>query len=493
MSESKSKTYEELQAEWLRWELQKREEARGKFSTYLDYISPSYTRKWFHTLIADKCQSLYDGTLGKDRLMVFVPPQFGKSEIVSRKFSSWALGQNPKLKIVGTSYSADLASKFALAIQRTMDEELYQRLFPQTRINQKGEQSGYIRNVDYFETIGFGGYYKAVGVGGGLTGTAVDIGIIDDPVKDAMEAYSETYRERVWNWYTDVFLTRLHNKSKQLFIMTRWHDDDLAGRLLKREPEKWEVVSIPAIKENNLNPNDPRQIGESLWEEMHSLEQLKEQEKRSPRTFSALYQQHPTIEGGNIVKNEWFKIVNKATFNRFFRDAGGVVNFFIDTAYTEDKKNDPTGIIATAKIGNIIYICGAEKVNLKFPDLIRWLPSWCKENGYTSRSRIYIEPKANGISVVDQLKESTDLNVMKTPIPKESKETRLFAVSPVIEAGRVYLVEDIWNEAFIDEICGFPAKAHDEYVDILGYAINFYNGKRRTDNYSDDDMEALLY
>ena len=459
-------------------ELHKRE-AATRFPVFLDYAMPSYERKWFHTVIAEKCQSLLEGTLGKDRLMMFVPPQNGKSEIVSRKFPAWALGRNPLLKIVGSSYSADLAQQFSRAIQRTIDSKEYGEVFPNTFLNGKQVKTdatrGWLRNVDQFETVGFGGFYKAVGVGGSLTGTPVDLGIIDDPVKDALEAHSQTYRDRVWDWYTDVFLTRLHNRSKQILIMTRWHEDDLAGRLLEREPDKWEVVSIPAICEQEGDAGlSERHIGEALWPERHSLERLRDVEQRSPRTFAALYQQRPTVEGGNIVKREWFKQITPSAFSRI-RTKEPIV-FFLDTAYTDKTDNDPSGIIATCKIGGDLYILHGEKVNMKFPDLLRWLPQYAMAHGYGYGSSIRIEPKANGLSVIDQLKESTGLTVIATPSPKDSKETRLNANSPFVEAGRVILVGGAWNEAFVDEVCGFPSKPHDEYVDVLCYACGYHLG-----------------
>lgn len=453
-----------------------RRDAREWFPAFLNYTQPSYDRQWFHELIATKCQQLLQDELGKAKLMIFMPPQHGKSEIVSRKFPAWALGYNPKLKIVGTSYSADLAQQFSRSIQRTIDSTEYAEVFPQTFLNSKNvatdARKGYLRNVDVFETVGYGGFYKAVGVGGSLTGTPVDLGIIDDPVKDALEASSETYRNRVWEWYTDVFLTRLHNESKQILIMTRWHADDLAGRLLDQEGDTWEVVSIPAIREDNDNPEDPRKIGEALWESKHSAARLREVETRSPRTYASLYQQRPTIQGGNIIKREWFGHVSMAEFKRMHH--GEPMVFFLDTAYTSKTENDPSGIIATCKIGQELYIVHGEKVLLKFPDLIRFLPEYARAHGYTPSSSIRIEPKANGISVVDQLKEQTGLNVTKTPSPTDDKETRLNAASPSVECGRVVLVDGAWNEQFIDEVCGFPAKPHDEYVDILAYAVGYH-------------------
>ena len=462
-------------------------DAREKFRVFLNYSNPAYSRTWYHTLIANYCQKVLEGEIRN--LMVFVPPQHGKSEIVSRNFPAWGLGKNPDLKIVGSSYSADLAQQFSRSIQRTIDSNEYKELFPETYLNgsnvRTNARGGYIRNVDLFETVGHKGFYKAVGVCGGLTGTPVDIGIIDDPVKDAIEAYSETYRARVWDWYINVFLTRLHNDSRQIFIMTRWHDDDLAGRLLKKEPDKWTVLRIPAIREtlDDGNTMDPRSVGDALWPEKHSIERLREAEGRSPRTFASLYQQRPTIAGGNIIKNEWFRIISRAEFERLRQYEP--IHFFCDTAYTEKSENDPTGIIGVCKIGFNIYVVCGKKVNLKFPDLLAWLPKWILENGYTSESTLRIEPKASGLSLIQSIERNTGINVTRTPTPKDSKEVRLNAASPTIECGRVYVVEDYFAEEFIEEVCGFPAKPHDEYVDVLCYAIDYYN------NVEDEPQEGL--
>ena len=268
--------------------------------------------------------------------------------------------------------------------------------------------------------------------------------------------------------------------------MTRWHDDDLAGRILKREADKWTVLSIPAIREtlDDGNDFDPREVGEALWPERHSLGRLLDAQKRSPRFFSALYQQHPTIEGGNIIKEAWFGRISAFDFKKKRMDEP--IIFFVDTAYTEKTSNDPTGILGSCMIGNNIYIVCAKKVNMKFPELCRFLPSYVRDNGYGKGSSVRIEPKANGLSVIDQLYESTDLNVVSTPSPKESKETRLNAASPYVESGRVYLVGGDWNDTFIDEVCGFPAKPHDEFVDLLCYSLDYHH--RSFNELSDEEI-----
>ncbi len=435
------------------------------FAAYIRYLNPKYTQKWFHYLIAEKCQDVYEGKIKK--LMIFVPPQHGKSEITSRKFPGWVLGNDPSKKIVVASYSANLSASFARDCRRDISSPEYINLFG----NVMGG-NGFINNSDEYETYKKG-FYKAVGVGGSLTGRPADIAIIDDPVKDAAEAYSETYRNNTWEWYTNVLETRLHNDSAVILIMTRWHYDDLAGRLLDREKDEWTVVTLPAVKETELGmPEDNREVGEALWPEKHSLAKLLRMQFLNNRTYTSLYQQRPVNEGGNIIKSEWFGKVSRTDFNRMKENAP--ITFFGDTAYTEKQKNDPSGFIATCKLGNNLYITHAKKVMMKFPDLIRFLPKYVSQNGYTNASTIRIEPKANGLSVIQQLQETTDLNIVETPAPVESKETRLNAASPTVEGGRIILVEDTWNDEFITEVCAFPAQPHDEYVDLLCYAINYH-------------------
>lgn len=457
-------------------------EAPASFSSFLLYINPKYSMIWFHEMIADHCQKLLEGEI--KNLMVFVPPQHGKSEIISRNFPAWALGRDPDLKIASCSYAADLSEQFSRSVQRTIESPEYQEVFPDTYISSspkaKNDPRTYIKNVDLFEIVGHKGFYKAVGVGGALTGTPVDIAIIDDPVKDAAEANSAIYRQRVWDWYNTVLATRLHNNSRQLFIMTRWHEDDLAGRILKTEAQDWTVLSIPAICETeNDGGLSERHVGEALWEARHSIQKLNKQKKRSPREFSALYQQHPVIEGGNIVKRDWFQRISLAEFKALRYNEP--MHFYLDTAYGKKKptENDPSGILSACRIGNYIYIYNAKKVWKEMPDLLRFLPEYMSAHEGSNESKLHVEPKANGESVVQMLKAISTLNVKETPIPTDSKETRFRVVSPRIECGRVFIVDGDWVEDFLDEVCGFPAMEHDEFVDILGYAVN--------DLYEEDD------
>jgi predicted phage terminase large subunit-like protein len=208
---------------------------------------------------------------------------------------------------------------------------------------------------------------------------------------------------------------------------------------------------------------------------------LEKQKNRSPRDFSAMYQQSPVIEGGNIVKRDWFRHISMADFRALrFNEP---MHFYLDTAFKRKNAsghdNDPSGILAACRINNDIYLYDAMSVWKEMPDLLRFLPDYIAAHEGNAESILHIEPKANGVSVVQMLRESTTLNVRETPNPTDEKEVRFRVVSPRIECGRVYIVDGSWNEDFLNQVCAFPASDHDEFVDILGYAIN--------DLYEDDD------
>lgn len=250
------------------------------------------------------------------------------SELSTRRTPAFMLGKKPDTKAAIIAYNHTFASKFNRDVQRIIDSEEYKEVFKDTRLSGSVKDSqGYLRNNHEFEVVGKRGSLISVGVGGGLTGNRVDVGFIDDPFKDAKDAWSPVVRENVWEWYTTVFETRLHNDSQQLITLTRWHEDDLAGRILKKEADLWEVVSFPAIKVNDNNPDDPREVGEALWEERHSKEKLLQAKAKSEITFESLYQQDPKPMKGLLYSRF-------ATYEKLPDVKKGVVKAYIDTADT---------------------------------------------------------------------------------------------------------------------------------------------------------------
>ena len=454
--------------------------SRTDLKNFVQFTKDDYELRWFHELICDKLTALIDGSLGKSKLMIFVPPQHGKSELSSRRFPAFALGKNPNMKIALCSYSSDLASSFNRNIQTIIDDNKFMDLYPQTRLNGQNVSTdvkkGALRNSTVFEIVGHSGFLKTVGVGGSLTGTSVDLGIIDDPYKDRKEANSKTIREGVWDWYVDVFKTRLHNGSKQLLLFTRWHEDDLAGRILSEEADEWEVVAIPCLKESTkplneaIDINDPREIDEALWEEKHSAFEIRKRRENNPTTFNSLYQQRPTAQDGNIFKREWFEILQSFNGTSFKHD------IFIDGAYTQKTNNDPTAIMSVKHNKNEMIITDSSAVRLELFELLEEIDRYCERVEFNKTTGIvFIEPKASGKSIKSMLSKK-GFNCVELPnkVVSLGKYSRAEDATPSIHGGKVKLLKGVWNSQFIDEIVSFPNGKHDDQLDNLCYAVNQY-------------------
>lgn len=247
------------------------------------------------------------------RLIVSMPPQHGKSEGSTRKLPAYMLGLNPNLKIAIASYNDSFAKKFNRDIQRNIELPEYKDIFPNTKLS-NNLRSNYLKNANEFEVVDYKGGVKAVGRGGALTGSKVDIMIMDDLYKDYMEANSPIIRDTVWDWYTTVVDSRLHNDSQQLIVFTRWHEEDLIGRLetlgkvkeiktlddihqpLKHD--EWLKVNFEAIKTGKPTEFDPREEGDALWYNRHSKESLLSTMEMDVEKFNCLYQGNPESAEG---------------------------------------------------------------------------------------------------------------------------------------------------------------------------------------------------
>lgn len=335
--------------------LVERELARRYFSRFVPFVKKDYSMQWFHETISNSLQSVFENKV--QRLMLFVPPQHGKSELSTRSLPAWVLGKNPDEKIVVASYAASLASGFNRDIQRRIDSDEYRLLFQNTKLNgsnlTSGATGGALRNSEIFEIVGRNGFVKTVGRGGGLTGTPVDLAIIDDPIKDREEAQSPKILETLWGWYVDVIETRLHNFSRVILIQTRWAEDDLAGRLLKRDghynavsnPNGWVVLRFPALKTSDVNDYDSRPLDAALWPERHSWERLNKVRQTSTVTFNALYQQDPKPSTDALVFPKW------STVESFPLDCQSEF-YVLDFGFT----NDPTAVALCGILGRNLYV-----------------------------------------------------------------------------------------------------------------------------------------
>lgn len=282
-------------------ELLARRKAREHFAHYCAYRLPDdQSMAPHHVMLAQALDEVEKGEC--DRLLVMMPPGSAKSTYGSVYFPEYFAGRNPQLSIIAASHTAELAERFGRKVRNGVDDVEFRALFPNVSLAADSTAAGRW-------ATNHGGEYTAVGVGGSVTGRRGDLIVIDDPVRSRADADSERVRGTTWEWWTNDLLTRLKPHGRIVVIMTRWHEDDLAGRLLEREPQRWKVIKLPMI----AGDNDPlgRQPGERLWREWFTDEMVKQAQK-DPRSWISLYQQEPRPAEGAEFKRSWINRFNDA-------------------------------------------------------------------------------------------------------------------------------------------------------------------------------------
>lgn len=462
-----------------------RRKSRVDFFTFLQRMSPpEFKWNWHHKY----CCEVLQEWLMTDKypyLMIFMPPQHQKSTMLTEYLPAWAFGQNIDYQVLLVMYNATQAKKYNRKIQRIMCSEEYGLIFPNTRLNEKNvvssAEGSYVKNSEEFEVVGGRGFLKSVGVGGGIAGNPAKIALMDDVIKNVQEANSETYRARTHDWYTDELEARLHNDSKVAFTITRRHEDDQAGKLLKRdgtieEGGKWKVIKLPALKVDNSNPNDPREIGEALFPELHSQERMEEKRQKEPRTFAGLYQQEPYVQGGDLIKGDWFKVI---TLGAVPFDMNSVVwHAVVDGAYTEMTDNDPSaiGYCHHDTKNNILYIRNIKDFRKRLSKAVDFIAKDARLNGIDGRSAINVELKSSGRGILDLLYNVGFNSIgIDNELVKLGKITRVKECEPSLSSGRVVLIDTgNWIKSFISQCEAFPNGKHDDKVDVLTYMVYIY-------------------
>ncbi|MDM7659498.1 phage terminase large subunit [Lactococcus lactis] len=453
-----------------------REEALKELArrNYIDYFyyanNCTFVPLRHQRYIAPYLQRISDG----ERLFIIVelPPQHGKSTFITESFPSYYLMKNPDKLAMVVSYSEELYKKFGRKNRekfRTFSKELFDL-----------EISSDTASVSEWGIDKHLGQLYSTSILGGATGRGSNLLIIDDPIKNRAEAESKTIRDKIYSEWQDTFYSRLSADGSVIVIMTRWHEDDLAGRLLKENKLPWIEIKIPAVAEENDLLN--REIGESLAPEIGKDEEWARQTKEvtGSRGWAALYQQRPTPAGGDIFKRSWAKFyvptlemkvklglgddvkvmpshfdIQMQSWDCTFKDKNtsdfvsgqvwaraGVENYLLD------RHHERMGIVDTMK--------AIEVMTAKHPEAIGKL----------------IEDKANGSAVIEMLKKKIKGIV---PVnPQGGKEVRAQAVCPLWEAGNVYLPHPLWksySDEILDELTAFPNGAHDDDVDSMTQAL----------------------
>lgn len=455
---------EEIRA--IRAELARRELARRNYGDYLAYVNGETWKKTkLSRYLARELQEFIETDTGNayDILVLETPPQHGKSMTVTEALPSWCLGRHPDWRVIIASYNDETAERFA----RRNKEKVEQ--FGETVF---GIRIGGINRATEFELkakCGIAGRLISRGMLAGITGNPANFLLIDDPIKNRTEADSEARRQQLWNEWLNSLKSRLAAGAKVVVIMTPWHEDDLAARLLRTE-ENIRLVRLPVEAE----AEDPlgRKEGDPLCPELGKGKRWLKQFKKSyladseggARAWSALYQCSPRAETGNVVQRSWWK----------YYDAGEVRDFAaevisVDAAFKGEERNDFVAIEVWGKRGSDYYLRYCSNRHMDFPQTLTAIRT--VKGLYPGARSVLIEDKANGSAIIQTLqKEMFCIGVE----PKGGKVARVNAVSPAIESGHVYLPRgEPWVSAFVDQFTAFPAGKHDDMVDSATQALSY--------------------
>ena len=449
------------------------------YADYFTLANPGMKLYPHVKLICDKLQKIADGE--QHFYVISCPPQHGKSLTITKTFPSYYLMKYPDKHAMIVAYSQDLYSQFAASNRRAFSEWCG-AVPPENKRLTVGKNT-----ATTFSIVDHRGGFYATSVLGGATGMSADLLIIDDPIKNAEEAGSPTIKDKIWNEWNLTFYPRLQKGGSVIVIMTRWQTDDLAGRLLQKSSLPWEEIKLPAIATDiPAGQTDAigRHNGEALCPQLHTLKELlTHKHDMGTQRFTALYQQSPTVEGGNIFKREWIKyyVPDKETQVRLglTDKEAEILPRHLDTsvqawdATFKSKTNDDFVAGQTwSKRGAKVYL----------------RPGWChKRLSFTetlseirAQSRMYpdavtklVEDKANGPAIIDTLKQDVP-GIMPVSPGADSKEARAASVSPYWEAGQVYVPHPLWHpetEDLVEEWVGFPNMPHDDQVDSMVYAV----------------------
>ncbi len=453
--------------------------ARLSMAHFTQYTKPDYELNWHHSVLCRYLDRFVSGDI--KRLMVFMPPRHGKSELVSRRLPAYILGKFPDSQIIACSYSTDLASRMNRDVQRIIDDQRYNELFPGTNLYSSNvrtvSQGTYLRNSDIFEVVQYSGVYRSAGVGGGITGMGFTYGLIDDPIKNRQDANSPTVRESLWEWYTSTFYTRQEKNASILLTVTRWHEDDIAGRLLRQmandEGDQWTILDFPAIAEEERHPEDIREPGEALWHNKYPLETLnKIHASIGDYDWSALYQQTPMPAGGGLFKREKFKIIDNAPPN-IKRQC-----VYWDLALSEKTSADYTVGLLMGETSERNYIV---------LEVIRMRKEWDELPDELEKHMLRLDVKVkHGIEsaffhgrVVKKLlaRRSLHSNIIGGVRVDTDKYTRALPFAARVGEGVVYVLNRAWTEDFLRELCSFPNGTNDDQVDAASGAYLMFEDK----------------
>jgi len=452
-------------------------ELQGKqkddFLLFVRTVWPEFIAGNHHKIIAKKFEAIASKKI--KRLIVNMPPRHTKSEFASFLFPAWMMGREPRLKIIQTSHTAELAQRFGRKVRNLIDTQDYQNVFPGMELSADSKAAG------RWETNAGGEYFSA-GVGGAITGRGADLLIIDDPHSE-QDALSATALENAWEWYSSGPRQRLQPGGAIVIVMTRWNTKDITGELIKAQgqpkADQWEIIEFPAIL-----PSD-----KPVWPEYWQKEELESVKASiSVAKWNAQWQQNPTAEEGAIIKREWWQTWEKSQMPGLMH----VIQSY-DTAFSKKETADYSAIttwgifMPDEKTPNIILL-DMKKGRWDFPEM--------KEIAYDSYKywepeSVVIEAKATGMPLTQELRMRGIPVINFTPSKGNDKLSRVNAVAPLFQSGVVWAPDEVWAEEVIEECAAFPYGEHDDLVDSMTQALMRFRQGRWIELADDFDDEPV--
>ncbi|WP_018629204.1 hypothetical protein [Niabella aurantiaca] len=420
---------------------------------------------WHIKLICDELQCVVERLARREKkeydyFIINVPPGSSKSTIISEMLPIWGWTVDPSFRYICGSYASTPAEDIADKCYKIYTSDKFREMYPDLVKNTTGGKTNF-KN-------GLKGERYTTSTGSGITGIHAHLKIVDDPMSPQIAA-SDLERDRANKWISQTLGSRNVDKdlTVTIIVMQRLHEADTTGYLLAKKGLRIKHICIPAELSEDVKPAELKEYyQDGLFDPVRASRQvlITQKEDLGSYGYAGQMMQRPAPEGGGILKKEWFPVVNS-------RPPKVRMCFQIDPAYTEKTTNDPTGILGYYVLNNQVFLTSAISVWKEFPDFIAWLPSYLTGVGYTQGSMIYTEPKASGLSVVQQVKKTTNLNMTISDPPKEDKLTNVHIISPKVEAGRVSLEFGGWNDEFVSQVISFPKALHDEYADCLSAIV----------------------
>lgn len=430
-----------------------------------DVTRSTYEAQRFHREVAKALEAVERGEIVQ--LIFCMPPRHGKTQLATKSFAAWYSGRHPNHDIAVASYSDTMAEDFGADIRAVMNTTQYRQVFPQFKLRRGGAAKSNIQTEK-------GGRLVCVGRGGALTGRGAHLMLIDDLYKDHEEARSQTIRDQAWNWFTKVAMTRRMGQKLVVITLTRWHSDDIVGRLTDPEnpnynaveAAKWKIIRLPAIAEDD----DPlgRAPGEVLWTERYDRDFLESQQRLDPLGFAALYQQRPTVADGVLFRREHTRYYTADQLPKELR-----IYCASDHAVATEQRNDFTVLL---KVGvdrqSNIYVLDCWWQKQRSDVVVEAMLAmgtgdkapliWWAEKGHISKSI--------GPFLRKRMVETGSFFNVREVTPAGDKEQRAQSIAARMAMGYVWWPKDkLWTEKAIDQLLAFPNGLNDDFVDAFAY------------------------